>query len=312
MSSSEPTPVKTLFLSVQHVLAMYAAAVVVPLIVGRSIGLNQEQLTYLIAIDIFMCGIATILQAIKNRFFGIGLPIVLGCTFTAVGPMIAIGNAYGVTAIYGAILVAGAALFLSSTAFGALVHFFPPVVTGSLVLIIGITLVPVAIHDMAGGVGAPNYGHLSNLGLGFGVLAIILTVYRLFRGFARSIAVLIGLLAGTMAAAYQGGVILSPVYEASWFHVPEFFYFGAPTFHAVPIVTMLLVVVIGVVEAAGVYLAVSDICGVRLTKDDIARGYRAEGLAIMLGGLFNAFPYTTYSQNVGLVQLSGVRTSRVG
>lgn len=195
--------------------------------------------------------------------------------------------------------------------FGALVRFFPPVVTGSLVTIIGITLVPVALHDIAGGVGAADYGQIAHISLGFGVLTSILIVYRMFQGFARSIAVLIGLLVGTIVAVFQGNVTLTPVFDASWFHFPEPFYFGTPTFHLVPIVTMLLVVVIGVVEAAGVYLAISDICGTRLTKDDIARGYRAEGIAIVLGGVFNAFPYTTYSQNVGLVQLSGVRTSRV-
>lgn len=142
--------IKTASLGIQHVLAMYAGAVIVPLIVGGALGLTVEQLTYLVSIDIFMCGIATILQVWKNKFFGIGLPVVLGCTFTAVGPMIAIGGQYGISAIYGSILVSGLFVVLIASVFGKLVRFFPPVVTGSVVTIIGITLIPVAMNNIAG------------------------------------------------------------------------------------------------------------------------------------------------------------------
>ncbi|HZG69985.1 MAG TPA: solute carrier family 23 protein, partial [Chondromyces sp.] len=120
---------KTASLGLQHVLAMYAGAVIIPIIVGGAMGMTPEQLTYLVSIDILMCGIATLLQVWKGRFFGIGLPIVLGCTFTAVGPMIAIGGAYGVSAIYGAILASGIFVVLISSFFSKLVRFFPPVVT---------------------------------------------------------------------------------------------------------------------------------------------------------------------------------------
>src|SRR5690625_4626774 len=116
---------KTAALGLQHVLAMYAGAILVPLIVGAALGLTSEQLTYLVAIDILMCGVATILQVVNNRFFGIGLPVVLGCTFTAVGPMIAIGGQYGISAIYGAILVSGLFVILISRCFGKLVRFLP-------------------------------------------------------------------------------------------------------------------------------------------------------------------------------------------
>src|SRR3712207_2255057 len=110
-------------LGFQHLLAMYAGAVLVPLIVGDALGLTPEQLTYLVAIDILLCGVATILQIVNNRFFGIGLPVVLGCTFTAVGPMIAIGAEFGVSAIYGSILASGLFVVLISGFFGSLVRF---------------------------------------------------------------------------------------------------------------------------------------------------------------------------------------------
>ncbi|WP_368657241.1 nucleobase:cation symporter-2 family protein [Metabacillus halosaccharovorans] len=302
---------KNISLGIQHVLAMYAGAVVVPLIVGSAIGLSGSQLTYLVAIDIFMCGIATFLQVWKNRFFGIGLPIVLGCTFTAVGPMIAIGNEYGVSSIYGAILASGLIVILISSIFGKLVRFFPPVVTGSVVTIIGITLIPVAMNNMAGGEGSPDFGSQENLLLAFGVLILIILLNRFFTGFVRAISILIGILAGTVAAGVMGMVDLQPVQEASWFNIGKPFYFGTPTFELTPILTMTIVAIVSMVESTGVYFALGDICNKKITEKDLARGYRAEGLAYMLGAIFNAFPYTAFSQNVGLVQMSGIKTNRV-
>ncbi|MBJ8075227.1 xanthine permease [Bacillus cereus group sp. N12] len=300
-------PFKIASLGMQHMLTMYAGAIIVPLIVGGGLGLNQKELTYLVSIDLLMCGVATILQALSNRFFGIGLPVVLGCTFTAVGPMIAIGKQYGVSSIYGAIIVAGLFVVIFAKLFGKLVKLFPPVVTGSVVTVIGVTLVPAAINDMAGGVGSKDFGSLENLALAFGVLLFIIIMYRFFDGFIRSISILLGLLVGTIVAAFMGKVSLQAVGEADWFHGIQPFYFGTPTFELTPIITMILVACVGIVEATGVYFALSDICNKKIGEKELTKGYRAEGLAMVLGGIFNAFPYTTYSQNVGLVQLTGVR-----
>ncbi|WP_002149271.1 xanthine permease PbuX [Bacillus cereus] len=300
-------PFKIASLGIQHMLAMYAGAIIVPLIVGGGLGLNQQELTYLVSIDLLMCGVATILQALSNRFFGIGLPVVLGCTFTAVGPMIAIGKQYGVSSIYGAIIAAGLFVVIFAKLFGKLVKLFPPVVTGSVVTVIGVTLVPAAINDMAGGVGSKDFGSLENLALAFGVLLFIIIMYRFFDGFIRSISILLGLLFGTIVAAFMGKVSLQAVGEADWFHGIQPFYFGTPTFELTPIITMILVACVGIVEATGVYFALSDICNKKIGEKELTKGYRAEGLAMVLGGIFNAFPYTTYSQNVGLVQLTGVR-----
>ncbi|MBJ8028651.1 xanthine permease PbuX [Bacillus cereus group sp. N21] len=300
-------PFKIASLGVQHMLAMYAGAIIVPLIVGGGLGLNQRELTYLVSIDLLMCGVATILQALSNRFFGIGLPVVLGCTFTAVGPMIAIGKQYGVSSIYGAIIAAGLFVVIFAKLFGKLVKLFPPVVTGSVVTVIGVTLVPAAINDMAGGVGSKDFGSLENLALAFGVLLFIIIMYRFFDGFIRSISILLGLLFGTIIAAFMGKVSLQAVGEAEWFHGIQPFYFGTPTFELTPVITMILVACVGIVEATGVYFALSDICNKKIGEKELTKGYRAEGLAMILGGIFNAFPYTTYSQNIGLVQLTGVR-----
>ncbi|MCB5935922.1 purine permease [Caldibacillus thermoamylovorans] len=302
---------KIVSLGIQHVLAMYAGAVIVPLIVGAGIGLTGEQLTYLVSIDIMMCGIATFLQVYQNKFFGIGLPVVLGCTFTAVGPIIAIGNQYSVGSIYGAIIASGLIVVVISKYFSKLVKFFPPVVTGSVVTVIGVTLIPVAMNNLAGGQGSSNFGAVENVLLGFGTLLFILAIFRFFNGFIRSIAILLGILAGTLAASFMGMVDFSAVKEASWFHLPKLFFIETPEFHVMPIVTMTLVAIVSLVESTGVYFALSDICEKKINEHDIARGYRSEGIAIVLGGIFNAFPYTTFSQNVGLLQLSGVKSKNI-
>ncbi|OAX45233.1 nucleobase:cation symporter-2 family protein [Paenibacillus sp. AD87] len=304
-------PIKTFSLGLQHVLAMYAGAVVVPIIVSKALGFTMEQLTYLIAIDLLACGVATLLQVWGNRFFGVGLPVMLGCAFQAVSPMILIGMKSGVSAIYGAIIASGIFVVLFSGIFGKLIRLFPPVVTGSVVTIIGLTLIPVAFNDLGGGQGAEDFGSGVHLLLGFGVLVFIILMTRFTTGFVRSISVLIGLLVGTVAAGLMGEVNFAPIREASWFHVVQPFYFGTPTFEIVPILTMILVAIVSVAESTGVFMALGKILDKDLSSKDLARGYRAEGLAIVLGGIFNSFPYTTYSQNVGLVQMTRVKTRDV-
>lgn len=311
MQEQSPSNVKDFSLGLQHVLAMYAGAVIVPLIVGNAIGLTPAQLTYLIAIDIMMCGVATILQVWKNKFSGIGLPVVLGCTFTAVGPIINIANTYSIQSVYGAILVSGLIVVLIASFFSKLIRFFPPVVTGTVVTVIGITLIPVAINDLAGGQGAEDFGSPINLFLGFLTLIIILLILKFAKGFFGSIAILTGIIAGTIIGAFFGRVDFTPVADATWLHLPQVFYFGTPEFHIVPILTMTLVAMVSLVESTGVYFALGDITEKKIKGEDLKRGYRAEGIAIILGGLVNAFPYTTFSQNVGLIQISGVRRNKI-
>ncbi|WP_322907420.1 nucleobase:cation symporter-2 family protein [Paenibacillus campi] len=302
---------KIFSLGLQHVLAMYAGAILVPLLVGRALNLTSEQLAYLVGIDLLTCGIATLLQAWKTKYLGIGLPVMLGSSFVAITPMIGIGNQYGLGAVYGAIIAAGLFIVICASWLGKIIRLFPPVVTGTVVTVIGLSLVPTGIKNMAGGVGRADFGSLQNFLLSFGVLAFILLINRFFKGFMRSLSVLLGIIAGTLVAALLGKVNIAPVATASWFHLPQLFAFGMPEFRIAPIITMIIVCMVIVVESTGVFLALGRICDQKLTPQDMTRGYRTEGLAIVLGGLFNAFPYNTFAQNVGLVELSRVKTRNV-
>lgn len=300
---------KNFILSVQHLLAMYAGAILVPIIVGTSLKFSAEEIAYLVTVDIFMCGIATFLQA--NKVTGTGLPIVLGCTFTAVAPMILIGQTKGLDVLYGSLLISGILVVLIAPFFSYLVKFFPPVVTGSVVTIIGINLMPVAMNYLAGGEGAKNYGDTKNLILGGVTLLIILILQRFTKGFLKSIAILIGLAIGTALAGIFGMVDIKQVGDAHWFGFPVPFRFSGFGFDVSSILVFFIVAVVSLIESTGVYHALSEITGRKLERKDFRKGYTAEGLAIILGSIFNAFPYTAYSQNVGLVSLSGAKKNNV-
>lgn len=300
---------KNFILSVQHLLAMYAGAILVPIIVGTSLKFSAEEIAYLVTVDIFMCGVATFLQA--NKVTGTGLPIVLGCTFTAVAPMILIGQTKGLDVLYGSLLISGILVVLIAPFFSYLVKFFPPVVTGSVVTIIGINLMPVAMNYLAGGEGAKNYGDTKNLMLGGVTLLIILILQRFTKGFLKSIAILIGLAIGTALAGIFGMVDIKQVGDAHWFGFPVPFRFSGFGFDVSSILVFFIVAVVSLIESTGVYHALSEITGRKLERKDFRKGYTAEGLAIILGSIFNAFPYTAYSQNVGLVSLSGAKKNNV-
>lgn len=300
---------KNLLLSLQHLLAMYAGAIIVPIIVGHALGFSAQETAYLVSVDIFMCGVATFLQVYKG--IGIGLPVVLGCTFTAVTPMIMVGSKHGIDVLYGSLFASGIIIVLISPFFSYLVKIFPPVVTGSVVTIIGITLMPVAMNNLAGGQGNKDYGAPINILLGLITLIIILVIHRLSSGFIRSIAILLGLVIGTIIASFFGLVNIGAVHESNWFELPKPFRFAGFKFEIGSILLFVIVGIVSLIESTGVYSALSEITKTKIDRKDISKGYRAEGIAIVLGSIFNAFPYTAYSQNVGLVSLSGVKSNKV-
>lgn len=302
---------RNLVLGFQHLLAMYSGDVLVPLLIGHYLHFSTIQMTYLVSIDIFMCGVATLLQLKRTPLTGIGLPVVLGCAVQAVTPLESIGSKLGITYMYGSIIAAGIFVFLIAGFFAKLKKFFPPVVTGSLITIIGFTLVPVGFQDLGGGTAtASSFGDPSSLLIGFLTIAIILVFNAFGRGFIKSIAILIGILLASFIAGAMGLVSLTPVREAALFHAPQFFFFGVPRFNVSAMITMMMVSLTTMIESTGVFFALSDITGRKLTTTDLKRGYRAEGIAAVLGGLFNTFPYSTFSENVGVLKMSGVKTRR--
>ncbi|GMB00563.1 nucleobase:cation symporter-2 family protein [Pelosinus sp. IPA-1] len=306
----EMLPVGQLFTyGLQHVLAMYAGAVAVPLIIANALGLSKEQLIFLINADLFTCGIATLIQTIGFWNMGIRIPMVQGVTFAAVTPMIIIGQTHGIPAIYGSIIVAGAVTYFISPYFSRLIRFFPPVVTGSIITIIGISLMPVAVRWAGGGnPAAKDFASMEYIGLALFVLLLVLAFYRYFKGFMSNIAVLLGLIAGTVIAFFMGMVNLEQVSQSGWISVTTPFWFGVPTFDLASIAAMVLVMLVVMTETTGDCIAIGEIVDKPISENDLTRCLRADGFSTMLGGILNSFPYTAFAQNVGLVGLTRVRS----
>ena len=292
-------------LGLQHLLAMYSGSILVPIMIAGALGYNAHQLTYLISTDIFMCGVATFLQVQLNKYFGIGLPVVLGVAFQSVAPLSMIGASHGSGAMFGALIVSGIYVVLVSGFFSKIANLFPSIVTGSVITTIGLTLIPVAIGNMGNNAAKPT---VQSLILAVITILIILVVNIYTTGFIKSISILIGLIVGTAIAASMGLVDFTPVAQAPVVHVPTPFFFGAPKFEITSILMMCIIATVSMVESTGVYLALSDITKDPIDSTRLRNGYRAEGLAVLLGGIFNTFPYTGFSQNVGLVKLSGIKT----
>ncbi len=350
----EMLPAPRLFtLGLQHVLVMYAGAVAVPLIVGRALQLEPADVAFLISADLFVCGIVSILQSMgATQWFGIKLPVMMGVTFAAVGPMVSMAVANpgheGARMIFGAIIGAGIITVLIAPFVSRMLRFFPPVVTGTIILVIGVTLMKIGINwifglpvgptapkivapehaawlssmaEASGAAGSavpapppglkiapslPNaaYAPVSNIVLSLAVLGVA----RFTTGFLCNVAVLIGIVFGGIVAAALGLMHFDKVANAAWFAPIMPFHFGMPVFDPILIVTMVLVMIVVMIESTGMFLALGEMTGKKITQPMLSAGLRMDGLGTVLGGVFNTFPYTSFSQNVGLVGVTGVRS----
>ena len=311
-------------LGIQHVLAFYAGAVVVPLVIASGLGLDNETLIHLINADLFTCGIASIIQSAGlGPKIGVKLPLIQGVTFTAVSPLIAIGIAAtpadadpktGLATMYGSIIAAGLVTFFVAPFFAKLLRFFPPVVTGTLLTVMGITLISVSAGDIVSwgtyAAEGQDAGALTLRGLAyaFGTLVIIVAVQRIFKGFMSTISVLVGLVVMTAIAFALGDANFSDIGQSAWLGVTTPFFFGIPKFNIAAIISMLIVMAVTMVETTGDVFATGEVVGKRITPKQVANALRADGLSTLLGGVFNSFPYTCFAQNVGLVRLTRVKS----
>jgi len=304
-----PPPFRLLLLAVQHVLSLYAGAVTVPLVVGAALHLTTGQTAYLVSSDLLACGLVTLVQCLGLGAIGVRLPVMMGVTFVAVGPALAIAAnpALGLPGVFGASIAAGVIGLVIAPLFGRLAWLFAPVVTGTAMLLIGVTLMGVAVAWATGaGPGAP--GEIGAMAVAALVLATILLVTRFGRGFLANAAILIGVVTGFAVAWALGGVDLAPVAKAGWFAAVAPLHFGWPRFDLVACASMTIVMIITMVESSGMLFALSRIVEKPLTARDLARALRADAVGGIVGGLFNSLPYTSYSQNVALVAMTGVRS----
>jgi NCS2 family nucleobase:cation symporter-2 len=340
-------------LGLQHVLVMYAGAIAVPLIVGRALKLSPEQVAMLISADLFCCGIVTLIQSLgATQWFGIKLPVMMGVTFASVAPMVAMAGTNpgvaGAQLIFGAIIGAGVVSMLLAPVVSRMLRFFPPVVTGTIITVIGISLMRIGINwifgnpfgptapnivnpehaqwlasvaalgtavpalpkglALVGSVPNPAYAPLAGVGVAAVVLVSILLIAKFAKGFVSNISVLLGIVVGGLVATATGMMNFDKVAKASWFELVMPFQFGMPVFDPMLILTMTLVMIVVMIESTGMFLALGEMTEHPVDQPALARGLRTDGLGTLIGGIFNTFPYTSFSQNVGLVGVTGVKS----
>jgi NCS2 family nucleobase:cation symporter-2 len=293
----------------QHVLVMYAGTVAVPLIVGSALHFTPSQVVALISADLFTSGLATLLQTLGWWKFGARLPLIQGCSFICVAPMILIGSRYGIPALYGAVITCGLFTMLVGPWFSRMLRFFPAVVIGSVITVIGLSLLPVAGGWLGGGdAAAADFGNFAHLGVGLATIALIVAIQRFARGMLANLSVLLGLVAGTALAALAGQTSFGQVPTTPWFAFAHPLLFGPPHFAFLPGLVMSLSMLVVMTETTGNCLAIGEITGRPIAPATLTAAFRADGLSTVLGGIFNSFPYNVYSQNTGLLALSKIKS----
>lgn len=193
--------------------------------------------------------------------------------------------------------------------FGKLIRFFPKVVTGTVITIIGISLLPVAVRWCAGNdVNSSKFASPKNILLALFVLILILIMYKFFKGILGNISILLGIVVGTIVASMLGMSDFSRVHSSGWINIDIPLYFGALKFNLTAIISMILVMLVMMTEATGNMIAIHEMVGKDIDDKNLTRGLRTDGFATMLAGIFNTFPHTAFGQNVGLVNLTGIKS----
>ena len=305
-------------LGMQHVLAMFASNVTPSIIVAGAAGFafGGADMVFLIQMAMLFAGVATLFQTIGFGPVGARLPVMQGTSFAFVPIMIGIVKSSGMAALMGAVVVAGLFHAALGTIIGRIRHWFPPLVSGMVITTIGLYLIPVGIKYAAGGaadfqMNNPAWGDFSSWGLALVVIFVALGCKFYTRGLTSSAAVLIGLVAGYVVGIATGAVNFGGIGKAAWFAIPTPFKYGIE-FNMTAIIGMCLISIVSAIETVG------DISGIakggagrEATDKELAGGTYADGFGSAIAGVFGGLPNTSFSQNVGIVSMTGVMSRGV-
>ena len=306
-------------LGIQHILAMFVSNFTPAIIIAGAAGFgfgsaDPSNMIYMIQMAMVFSGIATLFQTIGAGPVGARLPIVQGTSFAFIPVMIPIVKGAGMAALMGGIIVGGIIHFLLGTVIGKIRNWLPPLVTGTIVLLIGLALVEVGIKYAAGGVpliGKEGFGAMNHWGLALVVIVVTLGLKFFTKGMLSTAAVLIGLIAGCIVAWLIGDMNFGKVAGAAWFSMPNPMHFGVE-FNIAAIIAMCLMGFVSAIETVG------DVSGItkggagrEATDKEVSGATMADGVGSALAGVFGALPNTSFSQNVGLISMTGVMSRHV-
>lgn len=308
-----PRMSEALPLAMQHVVAMIVGCVTPAIIVFGAVpgGLSREDQVILIQSALVIAALSTLLQLFpiggKAKFaIGSGLPIIMGVSFAYVPSMQAIAESYGIAAIMGAEIVGGIVAVVMGLLVKKIRVFFPPLITGTVVFTIGLSLYPTAINYMAGGTSSPNYGSWQNWAIAFFTLIVVTALNHFGKGIWKLASILIGIIVGYLVSIPFGMIDFSSIGEAGVCQLPSLMHFGVQ-FEPSSCVALGILFAINSIQAIGDYSATTIGAMDRTPKDDeLQRGIVGYGLSNVVGALLGGLPTATYSQNVGIVTTTKV------
>ncbi|CAM3240874.1 nucleobase:cation symporter-2 family protein [Streptococcus pluranimalium] len=300
----------SIVLALQHILAAFAGIIAVPLVVAGALKLSVEDTSIMVSASIFVAGIATMLQSKGLGPIGSRVSGMMGTDFTFANPAISVGSRFGIAGIVGATVAGSLVEIVLSRFIKPLMKFFPPLITGTVVALIGITLLPVSMDWAAGGSGAKNYASVENITIAFVVMVFTLILNHYGKGMWSTASVFIGMIFGYILCIFLGKVDLSAVNDAAWFAFPKIFNYGI-TFDVSAILSFVPAYVVSLIGTVGIMMAIGEASDTKITSERAANGVLADGVGSMIAGVFGAGPNTAFSQNVGLITLTKVASRHV-
>ena len=308
--NDNPSTSEKILFGIQHIFAAFGGIIVVPLVISSALGFDSKTGTALISASILAAGIATIIQAKGVGPVGAKVACIMGTDFTFVSPSITVGSVLGLPGIIGATILGAIFEVVLSYFIRPLMKLFPPIVTGTVVCLIGLTLIPVSIDWAAGGSGAVDYGSLKNISISMFVLIGTLLLNRYGKGMLSSASILIGMIVGYIVCIPLGLVDFTAVKEASWVSMPRIFEYGV-TFDLKSFIAFIPAYFVTAIETVGCLKAIGEVSNVEMTNKRIGAGVLSDGIGSMIGGFVGTLPNTTFSQNVGLIPLTKVASRYV-
>lgn len=300
----------SIVLALQHILAAFAGIIAVPLVVSGAIGLSIEDTSIMVSATIFVAGLTTILQSRGLGPIGSRVSGMMGTDFTFASPAIGVGAKFGIAGIVGATIVGALVEILLSRFVKPLMKFFPPLITGTVVALIGITLLPVSMDWAAGGVGSADYGSIENVAIAFAIMVFTLALNHYGKGLWSTASVFIGMIFGYILCIALGKIDLSAVANAEWFAIPNILRYGV-TFDFASILSFIPAYIVSLIGTVGIMMAIGEASNEKISSDRASNGVLADGVGSLLAGIFGAGPNTAFSQNVGLITLTKVASRHV-
>ena len=305
-----PNLLMKILLGFQHIFAAFGGIIVVPLVISSSLGFNSVMSTAVISASILAAGIATIIQANGVGKIGSQVACIMGTDFTFVSPAISVGSVLGLPGIIGATIFGAFFEIILSYFIKPLMKLFPPIVTGTVVCLIGLTLLPVSMDWSAGGVGSDSYGSLLNISIAMFVMIVTLLLNRYGKGMLSSASILIGMIVGYLVCIPLGLVNFSAINDSSFVSIPKIFEYGV-TFDLKALIAFIPAYFVTTIETVGCLKAIGEVSDVDMDDKRVGSGVLADGIGSIIGGVVGSFPNTSFSQNVGLIPLTKVASKHV-